>query len=388
MDEKILEKVRKLMAIADHPNTPAPEAEVALSQANKLMARHAIDEATLDMNRTEGEKRQPVKRHIRVAEGYTEFNPMLRSILIQIANANRCRVASTIDEVVAYGADEDARWVETLYTNIYFHFISSINPRWDAAKTYDHNVYLFKVAGYKWKEINAIAMEHGEISREGTRKEHIMRTYAESRGFEIVPGSESPAGPYEYVTAKVPTGYFHKMLAAYRRHAKLIGDESPVTTQSHLAYRTQFAESFQSRLLVRISLMANEAENLRDTIPGAALALSSMKSRIDEKFYEDFPEAHPDAVAASRAERKAQYERDLRERQEMLDAMTPKQRDAFLEKEERAQVRNARYWNKRLHSSNYDESAVARGRDAANTVRLDRNAGPAESGARRDAIGN
>ena len=52
-----MDRVAALLRIAEHPNTPVPEADVALMQANKLIAKHAIEEALLRQHQTVGERR-------------------------------------------------------------------------------------------------------------------------------------------------------------------------------------------------------------------------------------------------------------------------------------------------------------------------------------------
>lgn len=47
--EKVLDKIRKLLAMARHDNGNDTEQETALRMANRLMAEHAIEEAEIDM---------------------------------------------------------------------------------------------------------------------------------------------------------------------------------------------------------------------------------------------------------------------------------------------------------------------------------------------------
>src|SRR5690349_5135639 len=90
-DEKILDRVAKLLALAEHENTPAPEAEIALLQANRLIAKHAIDEAILRQSQTVGQRRALVEKKIVIGGG--TFNGTLRTILQYAADANRVSVA-------------------------------------------------------------------------------------------------------------------------------------------------------------------------------------------------------------------------------------------------------------------------------------------------------
>lgn len=44
---KMLDRIKKLLAIAEHPNTPGPEAETAQAAAERLMVKHGIELAQL-----------------------------------------------------------------------------------------------------------------------------------------------------------------------------------------------------------------------------------------------------------------------------------------------------------------------------------------------------
>ncbi len=46
--DDILMRVRKLLAVAEHPNTPPGEADAAARAAERLIAKYAVDEALLD----------------------------------------------------------------------------------------------------------------------------------------------------------------------------------------------------------------------------------------------------------------------------------------------------------------------------------------------------
>ena len=85
-DQKILDRVAALLAIAEHPNTGEHEADTALRQANKLIAKHAIEEAMLRQAQTVGERRALVRREVVIGAG--EFSPYLRTILGAAVDAN------------------------------------------------------------------------------------------------------------------------------------------------------------------------------------------------------------------------------------------------------------------------------------------------------------
>lgn len=378
--DKVLERVRLLLDRAQHPNTPAPEAELCFSQANKLMAKHAIDELTVRAAQTESERVAPANLRIALGnEGVGEFWPMLRTVLGEVAQTNRCRAVLYQGSVGAevFGMQDDVSWVEMLYTSIYFSFISQVNPRWNTELGYDHNVYNFKVAGYKWADINKVAMQFGEESRERMKTETFNRW-------------NWTTNTYEDVTETWGTGFYGKMLSAYKRHAKRVGDDNIVATTSFAEYRHQFSDAFATQISRRLRRMADESKQEQDTIPGAALALVDWASVIDESMYKMFPQLRPRSdkeVKEAKARQAMQLEKERQEREAMLAAMSDSERYEFLEKEQRKERRearkNQRYWDDQ--AKRHNSSAHARGRSVANSVDLKRpNAGVKTTAQRKE----
>lgn len=340
MSDKILERVRLLLDKAEHVNTPAPEAELALKMANSLMAKHAIDEAIIRAGQTSSQRRAPSSTVIKLGEnGTAEFWPVLRGIINDIAATNRCTGVISFNSVKLYGMAEDLSWTEMLFTTTYMQFVRELNPKWDESLGYDHNVYNYKVAGYKWKQIDEFAILMGHPSRES-------------------------------LTDGKPNGFYHKLKAAYVRHAKLVGDTNRVTTQSHSEYRRQFAEAFAHRISMRLWEMRKASQAETDSTPGAALALVTMSEDVREAMYAEYPHMRPETKEA----REARHLKERQAREDMLNAMTPLQRQKFHEKEQREmrreRERNSKAWAKQ--SERYSDSAHRRGRAAADTVDLSR----------------
>ncbi len=394
-DEKILDRVAKLLAIAEHPNTPGPEADVALMQANKLIAKHAIEETLIRQHQTVGERRALVNKQIVVGAG-SGFSSTLRTVLHYAADANRVSVAFlSTGSVVLFGADEDVAWVEMLFNMIKLQFLLKIDPKWDDSKSYDENVYNLKVAGTSWKDINAESVKHGSrdarkwtqtagyLDRE-TEKPYYQREY---RNVQVTKRNEESGavfGIWEAPEEKL-SGI---LIAAYKRWAANVGDDSPVTTQNPRAYKRSYADAFSSRMAMRFLDMkkANEAE--MDTIPGAAVAIRDLKAEAKQAMWDMFPDLSPEAAEARRCAMYEQQQREDAEYQAKLDAMTPKQREAFLEKEERQNRRQNEAYRKSLQKGpRADMGARRRGESAANSVDLSRKAGHAEAGATRGELG-
>ena len=385
--EKIMDRVAALLRIAEHPNTPAPEAEVALKQANSLIMKHAIDEAILRQTQSIGERR--AISHMTITLGGGEFRPYLRTIFEVAAETFRVSVASkyTMGETQfhMYGANEDVVWLDMLYNMIKLQFLTKLDPKWDASLGYDENIYNHKVAGFKWSEIDRIAVRNGHASRESTEVKWVSRWTAERNpSWEII--SDSGAG----VEVRRPNGFFHKLKAAYVRHAKVIGDETRVKTQSHEAYRLSFAESFRTTMTERLWQMQRDNEAQMDTIPGAALALRDVKEDADRAMWADFPNLSPEEIEKRRKAYEDQVAAERKVREDMLAAMTSQERQKFLENEE-AEARKAAKAQKAWERKNtryytYDRTALAQGRSAANSVDLSRKAGHAGAGATRGEL--
>ena len=391
--EKIMDRVAALLRIAEHPNTPAPEAEVALKQANSLITKHAIDEAILRQSQSISERR--AISHITVILGGGEFRPYLRTIFEVAADTFRVSTASkhvrteqgTDNEFHLYGAAEDVAWLDMLFNMIKLQFLTKLDPKWDTEKGYDENVYNHKVAGFKWAEIDRIAQRSGGFeSRESTEIKSVRRWQADSNGWEIIKDDELSM----WVDVRRPNGFFHKLKAAYVRHAKVIGDDTRVKTQSHQAYRLSFAESFRTTMTNRLWDLQKESEAQMDTIPGAALALRDVKDDADRAMWADFPNLSPEEIAKREQAWRDQVAAEKKVREDMLAAMSSKERQAFLEAEEaqaRKDAKAQRAWerkNKRYYT--YDQTALALGSKAAASVDLTRKAGHAGAGATRGAL--
>lgn len=396
-EEKILERVQKLLALAEHPNTPEAEAELALAQANSLINKHAIDEALLRMSQTLEQRRAPEKRRIVVASGTGMGIALsaLRSILHDMARTYRCSIA--IDGAYnadIYGASEDVAWVEMLFMSTYYQLLLKINPKWDTEKSYDENVYNFKVAGFAWADIDKTSREHGGPDARVWEAHRGM--VQDVRDYEANPDEQTPIWEPKYawsasnfrnvtiaeeedLTGRFiygdweqphPTKIKGSMISAYRRWAKEIGDDQPVATASHHAYRIYFIEGFKHRMFSRLIEYRSEMDRNMDSIPGAALAIRDMTEEAKQMMYGDHPDMDPEEQERMRREA-------VEAEAAKLEAMSPSERTVYLEAQEREERRRNK--PRKVKYLTYDESAVLRGKSAADGVNMNRNAGAAEA---------
>jgi hypothetical protein len=115
VDERILARVRALLAKAESTNYPA-EAETFTAGAQALMARHSIDHAMLTAT-GEAPSDEPTGRRIGIDNPYEAPKATL---LDAVASANRCRAVWAREfgfaTVVGYPTDLDT--VEVLFTSL------------------------------------------------------------------------------------------------------------------------------------------------------------------------------------------------------------------------------------------------------------------------------
>ncbi|HVE62999.1 MAG TPA: DUF2786 domain-containing protein [Mycobacteriales bacterium] len=117
--DRTLARIRALLAKAEHPSTPPPEAEAMSEKAAELMARYAIDQALVDAVSPTGAV--PVGRHIAVPTPYAVPKVML---LAGVASAYRVRAVVTRDACgegrtcTLVGFESDLALVELLFTSL------------------------------------------------------------------------------------------------------------------------------------------------------------------------------------------------------------------------------------------------------------------------------
>lgn len=118
-EDSILDRARKLLALAQHPNTPAAEAENAERAAERLITKYAIDTALLHKD---DPKITPVVRTVDVEAPFAKAKATL---LTFIARAYDCQVILTSDgssdkvqrcKIVGFESDLDV--VDLLFTSL------------------------------------------------------------------------------------------------------------------------------------------------------------------------------------------------------------------------------------------------------------------------------
>src|SRR4051812_30883964 len=113
-----LDKIMKLLRLAERAT--GPEAELALSYAQKLATEHQVDLATMDI--TEGEK----ERREEFMQGQVEYSEKSLSVYIQwlLNNHFRVRTCYNSHRVFFVGRKSDVVFAEYLFSWLMDRFLS------------------------------------------------------------------------------------------------------------------------------------------------------------------------------------------------------------------------------------------------------------------------
>jgi len=111
-----LNKIRKLLALAEDPAATPAEAEAFTEKAMVLMARHGIDEALLAEHQPAG---HVINRRLVMPSPYSRDKATLASA---ISLASRCRAVLLTTQrgfvVQVFGLESDVRAVDMLFTSL------------------------------------------------------------------------------------------------------------------------------------------------------------------------------------------------------------------------------------------------------------------------------
>ena len=122
--DRMLDRVRRLLAIAEDPAASENEAATAWEQAQKLMTLYAIEDWQLH---NQERRNDPIIKH-RVGLSPNPMNRTKAELAHYVAHGNRCRTYSdvslsgnnrqVVDAVVFYGTERDCRQAEMVWTSM------------------------------------------------------------------------------------------------------------------------------------------------------------------------------------------------------------------------------------------------------------------------------
>lgn len=340
-DDKIIDKIAKLLAQAEHPNTSDVERDTFLAKADAMMLQHAIDEAQVRASQSPNERRKPVRVDVQLFDTNTVYGNKMRVIAGKVARVLGVSMAYSSRENMCHliGFSEDVSWMQMLFLNIQSNFVSKIRPRWNDELSLSENVAAFRESGVSWGDVSKIAHQHGAID-----------DY--DRKGEFAQGD--------------------KLAALYKAHCKAKGTQ-PITITRHKAYRHTFTEAFTNRIMARLEEMQ---EARRGASSGFEVVLYDAAKAVEDMFYEEFPHLDPKMREEEMARLKEQQRIADEAHALWLESLSPaellryeKQQAAEREKQTRE---NERYWRRqdKLDADRWDGRGAVAGRAAADGVNL------------------
>lgn len=261
--DKILGKVQALIARADHPRTPAAEADACRNKAEALMFKYRIDE-TLAAQEQQGKMGlRPVWRTIWISPETGPWGTSYRTLAASVAAhvGIRAVVTYAVAEDGTYwhvmqacGYDSDLRYAELLLTACTLAFSSKLEPKYDASLSDEDNAYAMRQGGMeRWKIAEALF-----------------------------------GAPWDKAKTRRVTALFKKACAERGEDpSHLLGRNVNVKT-----YRQSYAQGFVYTLHDRMRRMrqARGAD-------ASGLVLASREDAIKEEFYNRYPQMRPNENA-------------------------------------------------------------------------------------------
>jgi hypothetical protein len=294
---KVLSRVNKLIALAEHEGTPPNEAAAAREQADRMMLDYAIEEAQLDAARPAAERMKPDHIDVPVGE-YGEIIGHIAGLMNVIAQHCRCLVKhytyTTLNEQGnytyfsrVYGYTSDLKYFEILWTSVRLHALGVLAPSIDLSKSVDENAYRLHNAGFNWLDIAGMygwrkVVNPGIVRREYEREIISEETYDKwlNNKAEIWYSAKED----EYRTNwQLGSG----IKRAYHREVAKRGEKpTQLTAGGATTYRKSAARGYSSMIQQRLRRMRAEATGSG----GSALVLRS--DAVRDYFREENPSAY------------------------------------------------------------------------------------------------
>ena len=272
--EEALSKVRKLIAVAEDPNTDPAVAQQYRTRADAMMLRYAIQEIGAEADRPAEQRTKPIIIEVEVGTWNSDILGYFGSLCQNVASHCRCRIrlySNWRDNAwlaKIYGFESDVRYFEFLYTTLRLHMLGVLIPKIDNSVSLEENCYRFHNAGYNWLEIAAI---YGWQKQNAGDYPDIKIPFKNRDNGDVQPSTK--------------VGSHFKR--AYIRAAKAHGDSGvgiQITAGGTQTYRKSAAQGYVSRIYQRLLETAGNRE------AGSELVLRSRFEDLDELFREDNPD--------------------------------------------------------------------------------------------------
>lgn len=251
--DQVLSKVQKLIERGQHAGTPEHEARMCLEQADALMLKYAIDQATLRMTSAEATRVKPDTLVFSLGvSGSGDIDGYVASIASRLGE--HCRVIvrnwsswdreSRTYNSTAYGYNSDLRYFQLMWTGIMLHMTGILRPQVNPALSLEDNCYLLHEAGFNWLEI---------AEKYGWRKVSDLLMSQQDDILDACPGVKIPYIHRETreVAPSTKVGSHYKR-AYYRAVAARGETPTIIAAKGSKTYRDSAAWGYYSRLTQRM----------------------------------------------------------------------------------------------------------------------------------------
>jgi hypothetical protein len=180
--------IAALLARANHPNTPAAEADQARAMAETWMRKYRIAES--EALAEDPTSATPEMVQIRLTVHSTDLSHHLISVAQACAEHAEVRIKMKWDYegtgyalvVTVVGYEGDLRYFELLWTNAHLMFSTRITPVWSADRSVEENIFYMRQAGIKRREIAFAAGWDGDNAASRSRVQRVYLKAARDRG--------------------------------------------------------------------------------------------------------------------------------------------------------------------------------------------------------------
>lgn len=269
--DDMLRKVQALLARADHPNTPVPEAESCRSKAELLMWKYKIDEtAAAAQGMVHGFT--PEWHTFTICSANSEFRSIYRSMAAVVVDHVGARAVyrqanidgQYVDTCELVGYPSDVRMADMLYTSCMLAFQSKLEPKYDPNLSDQENAYNMRSAGMEGIRIA------GALYNRTLRADRLT---SEEKGL------------------------CRKARALFKKEAERRGEDPAVLLgigNNVKTFRESYAKGFEYEIWQRLKFMRS-ARGAEST----GLVLANRDEAIAEAFYAKFPNLKPKPVSGA-----------------------------------------------------------------------------------------
>jgi hypothetical protein len=261
--DRMMDRVRKLLAKADDPAATKPEADSFRAKAEELIAKYRIDEEAVYAKSTNMNFLVPIERDVLICNNSSTYRSSYYAIIYWIAQHVGARITTNyrrndegVQEYVAFltGFEVDLRFAEILYTSAFLAFQAHTEPGYDPSVDEETNT-IFK-------------LRHMGV----TRQKIAVQLWGEAV-LKSVPAHGKVQKIYEAECVRRDVPFVHGRGVNRADFLKV------------------YADAFVTELYYRLAT-ARQAANLA-TGNGPEMVLANRQERVDAAFYERYPYLKP-----------------------------------------------------------------------------------------------